>query len=91
MSQHRSRQREIEDLINARGAFVLWNPPSSPDLNPIEKLWDVVVAACKRRMFELAAAMGLRRKLNLEDVAEEFWNARLSLHAYASIFGLEFA
>jgi hypothetical protein len=31
----------------------VWNPPRSPDLNPIEKLWDVVVAMASRRMVEL--------------------------------------
>lgn len=29
----------IEQLVAARGARVLWLPPYSPDLNPIEKMW----------------------------------------------------
>ena len=35
---------EIEDLIDARGAGVVFLPPYSPDLNPIEHCWSKVKA-----------------------------------------------
>jgi hypothetical protein len=36
MPQHQANKERIERAINARGAIVIWNPPNSPDLNPIE-------------------------------------------------------
>lgn len=36
------KQEEIEDLIEARGALVIFLPPYSPDLNPIENCWSKV-------------------------------------------------
>ena len=35
---------EIEDLVDARGAGVVFLPASSPDLNPIEHCWSKVKA-----------------------------------------------
>ena len=35
---------EIEDAIEAAGAWVLFLPPYSPDLNPIENCWSKVKA-----------------------------------------------
>lgn len=32
----------VESSIQARGASLLWLPPYSPDLNPIEKMWSKV-------------------------------------------------
>jgi transposase len=46
---------EIEDLIEARGAGVLFLPPYSPDLNPIEHGWSKVktrLRALKPRTLE---------------------------------------
>ena len=66
MPQHRSHQLRIEQAVNRRGAYVFWNPPNSPDLNPIEKLWDIGLAHSKRRMFELACgAYGAPRKFGM--------------------------
>ena len=36
------KQEEIEDLIEARGALVIFLPTYSPDLNPIENCWSKV-------------------------------------------------
>ncbi len=36
------KQEEIKDLIEARGALVIFLPPYSPDLNPIENCWSKV-------------------------------------------------
>jgi transposase len=38
----------IEELVGARGARVLWLPPYSPDLNPIEKMWSKVKQFLRR-------------------------------------------
>lgn len=38
------KQEEIEEAIEAVGAWVLFLPPYSPDLNPIENCWSKVKA-----------------------------------------------
>lgn len=40
----RHKQEEIEDVIEARGALVIFLPTYSPDLNPIENCWSKVKA-----------------------------------------------
>ena len=52
------KRQAIITLLEQHGHSVLWLPPYSPDLNPIEKTW----ARIKAR----------RRKLRLNDVAELF-------------------
>jgi len=81
--EHRSHQLFIEYLINRRGAYCLWNPPQSPDLNPQEKMWDVTQSSAKRRMHELAAGMhGAQRPFGLGDLIFCLQEARLSLRAF---------
>ena len=49
------KQEEIEEAIEAVGAWVLFLPPYSPDLNPIENCWSKVKAilrALKPRTLE---------------------------------------
>lgn len=38
----------IRELIEARGAFLIYLPPYSPDLNPIEKCWSKIKTSLKR-------------------------------------------
>ncbi len=77
----------LYEAINARGAFVLWNSPNSPDLNPIEKLWDIVLAYCRQRMFELACGMhGSARKFGCGDLSICLRKARLTSKSYEYIF-----
>jgi transposase len=38
------KQEEIEDVLEARGALVIFLPTYSPDLNPIENCWSKVKA-----------------------------------------------
>jgi len=87
MPEHQKHKKVIEKAINDRGAFVVWNPPRSPDLNPIEKLWDVVVAMASRRMVELLSGQhgGVARGLAQGDVVVCCKNARLSLHAFRTM------
>lgn len=40
LSAHKSPR--VTSLIEARGASVLYIPPYSPDLNPIEKMWSKI-------------------------------------------------
>ncbi len=89
MPQHRSMQETFLATCRARGAVLLWNPPNSPDLNPIEKLWDVVISSCNRRHAELLAGRhGPVRPFALGDMVECLRSSRLSLQAYEAIFTL---
>ena len=57
MPQHRSNEQLLKAICDHRGALLVWNPPNSPDLNPIEKLWDVVKSTANRRHAELMAGL----------------------------------
>ena len=53
------KQEEIEEAIEAVGAWVLFLPPYSPDLNPMENCWSKVKAclrALKPRTFDALQA-----------------------------------
>jgi len=47
VSFHKSQ--EIIDLIEATGAKVVFLPPYSPDLSPIEKMWSKIKEILKRK------------------------------------------
>jgi hypothetical protein len=65
---------------------MIWNPPNSPDLNPLEKLWDIVMTKGKLRMFELACGMhGASRKFGSGDLVVCLRHARLTSKAYTDI------
>jgi transposase len=67
------RASRIEQVAEARGAQVLWLPPSSPDFSPIEQCWSKIKAylrGAKARTREhlekaLAAAIGLVTKADI--------------------------
>jgi len=40
----------VEEAIDRAGASVWWQPPYSPDLNPIEKLWSKIKSWLRRAM-----------------------------------------
>ena len=52
---------ELEDAIEAAGAWVLFLPPYSPDLNPIENCWSKIKARLRslkpRTLDDLLAAL----------------------------------
>lgn len=47
LSAHHAPQ--VEQIIHQAGATLLYLPPYSPDLNPIEKLWSKVKAFLRKR------------------------------------------
>ncbi len=55
------KQEEIEDVLEARGAMVIFLPPYSPDFNPIENCWSKVKAILRslkpRTLEDLLAAL----------------------------------
>ena len=78
----------IVQIINARGAYVLWNPPNSPDYNPIEKLWDISLSAISRRIHDLISGnLGRVRAFGQGDLAVCLRNSRMSLHAFYCLLG----
>jgi transposase len=44
------KAKEIKDLIESRGAKVVFLPPYSPDLSPIEKMWAKIKETLKKMM-----------------------------------------
>jgi DDE superfamily endonuclease len=78
--EHRSHAQQISNAITSQGARLLFNPPRSPDLNPIEKLWDVCNAHTQRKMSELACGYhGAPRRFYFGDLVNSLQDARLSL------------
>ena len=53
MPSHRAHEAAIEFYIHRAGAIVMWNPPNSLDMNPIEFMWFQLVGAISRRNIDL--------------------------------------
>lgn len=79
-SVHRSIEAQLQNALNAKGAMLLWNPPNSPDLNPIEKMWDLVISAsvCMQTCLMLGQA-GVPRQFTLADFQICVQQARMSI------------
>ena len=75
-------------LMSISGAFLLWNPPWSPDLNPIEKFWDVLLALISRCSHDLNIGThnGIPRAFTMADFFHELDVCRLSTDAYDCVF-----
>jgi transposase len=83
MPSHRTYEKRIRRAVNWRGGILLWNPPQSPDLNPIEKLWDVVLAWTSRRIAHLlTGATEPARVFCISDLLCGLQEARLGLKSY---------
>ncbi len=64
------------------GAFVIWNPPQSPDLNLIEKFWDVALSRMSRLTLQLSLGLhGPPRRLNYVDLKNILMSTTLSYHS----------
>lgn len=79
-------QVRILTAVQRRGALLIWNPPHSPDLNPIEHIWNVTKKLCERRLIELATGQhGAARAFAFGDLIACLQRARLSREAYRSL------
>jgi len=64
---------------------MIFGPPRSPDLNPIEKFWDVVVAGLHRRSTEVMLGLhGAARRPNAADLDWVLQHARMTRHSFAT-------
>jgi hypothetical protein len=73
----------IRAAVHGRGAILICNPPQSPDLNPIEKFWDVSLAACRRRIIDLLVGTeGAPRKFSLGDLILILQRTRMTDASY---------
>lgn len=80
-------QQRIVTAVQRRGALLIWNPPNSPDLNPIEELWNVVKDWVTHRLIQLyLGQLGIPRPFVWPDLAWCLTRARLSREAYRDIF-----
>ncbi len=83
LSAHKAKG--VRDLIEGRGAKLVYLPPYSPDLNPIEKCWSKIktyLRAAKARTRE-ALETALKEALRLitkEDAAGWFESCGYPLH-----------
>lgn len=81
--QHRVDYEELENFYGTRGIVCAWQPPQSPDMNIIEKFWDLMTTRAAKRHFELLAGQGgIARKLNFADLIDVIHNLRMSRKAY---------
>jgi transposase len=70
----------VESSINAAGASVLYQPPYSPELNPIEHAWSKLKAILRkieaRTLKRLAAALPFcTEAISTDDIAGWFAHA----------------
>ncbi|KAH3757993.1 hypothetical protein Pelo_10123 [Pelomyxa schiedti] len=81
MPQHRQQTPEIASAISAAGSFIAWNHPQSPDLNLIEKFWDVVSSRITQLHLELLTGeYGVRRCADVDDLIFCLETTRMSRH-----------
>lgn len=77
LSSHKSKA--VADSIEATGARLLYLPPYSPDLNPIEKMWSKVKAylraEAKRTTRTLTTAIGKALKTITADDCQGFFQS----------------
>jgi transposase len=80
-------QQRITISVQRRGALLIWNPPHSPDLNPIEHLWWVSKVLMKHRLIKLyTGQLGVPRAFATPDLEHCLQTARLSREVYRDIY-----
>lgn len=79
-------QQRITIAVQRRGALLIWNPPHSPDLNPIEHLWNVTKGHIKHRLIDLhTGRLGVPRAFAVADLQLCLQAARLTRKAYQDL------
>lgn len=77
LSSHKAKA--VADSMEATGARLLYLPPYSPDLNPIEKMWSKVKAylraEAKRTTRTLTTAIGKALKTITADDCQGFFHS----------------
>lgn len=69
------------------GAFLIFNPTYSPDLNPIEKMFDIFLSRLNRRALELSLGLhGARRPLGEGDFTDCIEEVRATRNLYKCVF-----
>ncbi|MEM6790633.1 MAG: transposase, partial [Myxococcota bacterium] len=63
--------RDVADAIEAMGAKVLFLPPYSPELNPIEMMWHVIKVALRKMRARTVERLfvGIRQALESVDLS----------------------
>lgn len=81
-------QQRITIAVQRVGAHIIWLPPHSPDMNPIEHVWHVTKALEKSMIIELATGRHgyMPRPFTPIDLPVCLQRARLSGLAFANIF-----
>lgn len=80
-------QLRIRTAVARRGALLIWNPPHSPDLNPIEHLWHVTLGWMEEIEFTLhLGLLGAPRPFAIGDLHTALQRARLTRNVFRDIF-----
>ena len=74
----------VVEAIEAVGAYVLWLPTYSPDLNPVEQLWSKIKAHLRKVKARTLDALYLAVKdaldsISISDIKAWFCNAGCSV------------
>jgi len=79
-SHHRFLAPRLTKICNDRGAYLIWNCTCSPDMNPIEKFFDVLLADVSQE------AVLLDRPVSKYDVFRSLLKIRMSIKSYRCVF-----
>mmetsp|Transcript_12847 Transcript_12847/g.36330 ORF Transcript_12847/g.36330 Transcript_12847/m.36330 type:complete len:120 (+) Transcript_12847:220-579(+) len=83
-SKHHKLMPEIHRRVVAKGAIVIYQPPYSPDLNIIEKMWDLLAQRMSKLAFSLAHGLhdGNPRPINFADLLQALADVRATERLY---------
>jgi transposase len=65
------KMKVVTDAIEARGAKVVFLPPYSPDLNPIELLWSKLKQVIRRFAPKTARAFNRALRIAIDSITEK--------------------